>query len=84
MHHCLMALGQQHMCAIFYVHYTTYLLPMGSPYSSELIWYFYVHCNLALLRSEAQGSLCEICPTNLATFLGFLGFFMDLLIWDSI
>ena len=84
MHHCLMALRWQRMCAIFYVHYTTYLPPMGSPYSSELIWYFYVHCNLALLGSEAQGSICEICPTNLATFLGFLGFFMDLLVQDSI
>ena len=84
MHHCLMALRWQRMCAIFYVHYTTYLPPMGSPYSSELIWYFYVHCNLALLGSEAQESLCEICPTSLATFLGFLRFFMDLLVQDSI
>ena len=45
---------------------------------------FHNHCNLALLGSEAQGSICEICPTNLATFLGFLGFFMDLLVQDSI
>ena len=57
---------------------------MESPYSSVLIWYFYVHCNLALFGSEAQGSICEICPTNLASFLGFLGFFMDLLVQDSI
>ena len=84
MHHCLMALGWLCMCAIFYVHYTTYMPPMESPYSSVLIWYFYVHCNLALFGSEAQGSICEICPTNLASFLGFLGFFMDLLVQDSI
>ena len=45
---------------------------------------FYVLCSLALLGSEAQGSICEICPTNLASFLGFLGFFMDLLVQDSI
>ena len=45
---------------------------------------FHNHCNLALLGSEAQGSICEICPTNLASFLGFLGFFMDLLVQDSI
>ena len=45
---------------------------------------FHNHCNLALLWSEAQGSICEICPTNLASFLGFLGFFMDLLVQDSI
>merc|ERR1712101_40651 len=45
---------------------------------------FHNHCNLALLGSEAQGSICESCPTNLASFLGFLGFFMDLLVLDSI
>ena len=84
MHHCMMTLGRQCMGAIFYVLYSTVLLPMGSPYSSELIWYSYVHCNLALLGSEAQESLCEICPTSLATFLGFLRFFMDLLVQDSI
>ena len=45
---------------------------------------FYVHCILALLGSKAQRCICEICSTNLASFLGFLGFFMDLLVQDSI
>ena len=80
MHHCMMALGQQRMCANFLCAPYIFLLPMGSPYFSQFIWHFYVHCNLALLRSEAQQSLCEICPTSLATFLGFLRFFMDLLV----
>ena len=54
------------MCAIFYVHYTTYMPPMESPYSLVLIWYFYVHCDLALFASEAHG-ICEICLTNSAS-----------------
>ena len=44
------------------------------------LW-FHNHCKLALLGPEAQRSICEICPTNLA---GFLGFHMDLLVQDSI
>ena len=63
MHHCMMALGRQCMCAILYVHYIIFRL------SSDL---------------KLKGSLCEICPTSLATFLGFLRFLMDLLAWDSI
>ena len=55
------------MCAIFYVHYTTYMPPIESPYYSVLIWYFYVHCDLALFPSEAHGSICEICLTNSAS-----------------
>ena len=84
MHHCMMAFRWQCMCANFLCAPYTFLLPMESPYSSEFIWHFYVHSSLALLGSEAQQSLCEICPTSLATFLGFLRFFMDLLVQDSI
>ena len=79
-----MAFRWQCMCANFVCAPYTFLLPMESPYSSEFIWHFYVHCSLALVGSEAQQSLCEICPTSLATFLGFLRFFMDLLVQDSI
>ena len=43
------------------------------------LW-FHNHCKLALLRSEAQWSICEFCPTSLA---GFLGFHMVLLVQDS-
>ena len=84
MHHCMMALGRQRMCANFLCTPYIFLLPMGSPYSSEFIWHFYVRCSLALLGSEAQQSLCEICPTSLPTFLGFLRFFMDVLVQDSL
>ena len=83
MHHCMMAFGQQRMCANFLCAPYIFLLPMGSPYSSEFIWHFSVHSSLALLSSEAQQSLCEICPTSLATFLGFLRFLLDLLVQDS-
>ena len=56
----------------------------GKPIFLRVYMLFYVHSSLALLGSEAQQSLCEICPTSLATFLGFLRFFMDLLVQDSI
>ena len=84
MHHCMMAFGRQRMCGKFLCAPFIFLLLMGSPYSSEFIWHFYVCCSLALLGSKAQQSLCEICPTSLASFLGFLRFFMDLLVQDSI
>ena len=80
MHHCMMAFRGQCMCANFLCAPYTFLLPMESPYSSEFIWHFYVHSSLALLGSEAQQSLCEICPTSLVTFLGFLRFSMDLIV----
>ena len=55
------------MCAIFYVHYTTFMPPMESPYSLGLYdIFFYVHCGLVLFASEAHG-ICEICLANLAS-----------------
>ena len=51
----------QNTCHLWKVHF-----------SSVLIWYFYIHCILDLFASDAQGSICEICLTNLVSFLGFL------------
>ena len=80
MHHCLMA---TYVCFILCA---LYILPIthGRFISFSTYIVSYVHCNLALLGSKAQRSICEICSTNLASFLGFLGFFMDLLVQDSI
>ena len=51
----------QNTCHLWKVHF-----------SSVLIWYFYIHCILDLFASDAQGSICEICLTDLVSFLGFL------------
>ena len=59
MHHCMMAIRWQHMCAMLYVQYLTHLPSMENPYSLELIWYFlwfYYHCKMTLLGPVAQGA----------------------------
>ena len=47
MHHCMMAIRWQHMCAILYVQYLTYLPPKKNLYSLELIWYLYDFITIA-------------------------------------
>ena len=76
MHHCLLALGCLCLCTIFYVHYTTLMPPMESPYALGLCDIFYVHCSLVLFASEAHG-ICEFCLANSASQDSRVSFVQD-------
>ena len=72
----LLALRCLCLCTIFYVHYTTLMPPMESPYALGLCDIFYVHCSAVLFASEAHG-ICQFCLANSASQDSRVSFVQD-------
>ena len=59
--------------------------PIYHPWEVYFLQYLHsILCYLALLGSKAQRSIGGICSSNLASFLGFLRFLLDLFVQDSL